>query len=377
VASEPDAAPDRPQHVKCVKGRWYWDPPDRLRRSHGLKTKPLGADQAAAWSLARTLNRDHLALGPGAPAIGSVSWLLEAFLASDRFAELAASTQRDYRWIAQRVLPPLPVASQELGRYPATSIRPRHADAIHALLRAEHGASAAHYACRVARRIWHWGARREMVDAAMNPWAGMELRGIAPREQRWTPAQVEIFRTKAREEGSASVALAVSIAYWFGHRQADVLGLTWSALDAGEVRTRKTQRVAPVDVAAYPELEIEIAAERARQKFGGVASTHVVVCEATQRPWERHGFGHEFRRLARLAGLPDDLQFRDLRATALTELSDAGADLIALSTHSTHQTPAMARRYVRRTAAQFSQAAGLRVAKRGKESELCGLGLDR
>lgn len=370
MPSDSDNTPDRPQHVKLVKGSWYWDPSDRLRKSHGLKTKALGKDQSAAWALARTLNRDHLKLGPDAPAIGTVAWLLESFLADKaKFGEagtLAPSTQRDYKWIARKVLIPHVLGTRPLGQFPARSIAPRHADAIYAELRDKHGHAAAHYACRVARRIWHWGGRREMVDAAVNPWSGMELRGIAAREQRWTAEQVAAVRAKAIEQDRASIALAVSIAYWFGHRQADVLNLTWTALDAGEVRTRKTGAVAPVDASAYPLLSAEIEAERARQRASGTPSTHVVVCEMTKRPWQRHTFGHAFRAIATAGGIPEDLQFRDLRATALTELADAGADVIEMSTHSTHRTPAMARRYARRTAEQFRLAAAKRVGK-GKD----------
>lgn len=124
-------------------------------------------------------------------------------------------------------------------------------------------------------------------------------------------------------------------------------------------------------MSAYPELASEIATERARQLLSETASTHVVVSEATKRPWNRHAFGHEVRRIARAAGIPDDLQFRDLRATALTELSDAGVDVIPMSTHSGHQTTQMARRYSRPTTDQFRLAADRRrdhlaaVSKRG------------
>jgi integrase len=152
----------------------------------------------------------------------------------------------------------------------------------------------------------------------------------------------------------------MALAYWLRHRQADVLGLTWAALDAGAVETGKTRRTLPVDVGADPELASEIVAERARQILSGTPSTHVVVCEATKRPWDRHSFGHAFRRIARAAGIADELQFRDLRATALTELSDAGVDVIPRSTHSGHQTTQMARRYSRRTTEQFRLAAGQR-----------------
>jgi hypothetical protein len=55
--------------------------------------------------------------------------------------------------------------------------------------------------------------------------------------------------------------------------------------------------------------------------------------EGTSEPWDENQFRHEVRRVARLASIPDDLQFRDLRATAMTEFADAGADVIDMSTH--------------------------------------------
>lgn len=369
MPSEQDDMPapsDRPLHAKLVRGRWYWDPPDKLRKSHNLKTVSLGADQTAAWAYARTLNRDHLGLGPKDAPVGSVLWMFNSFVAGDRFEALAAATQRDYRWLLLRVLAPMELGGRPLGGYLATQIKPRHADAIYGLIKESHGHSAAHYACRVARRVWKWGGRRELVDRLNNPWTDMELKGIAARTQRWTADQVDVVRAKATELDAPSVGLAVSLAYWWGHRQGDVLALTWEALDSGNVSTSKTKQVLPVDIDAYPALKTELAAERARQtlRAGATVTGPVVVCEATGQRWERHGFGHAFREIARAAGLPDELQFRDLRATAVTELSDAGADPIGLSTHSGHQTVSMARRYARRTPEQFTAAAGKRMERR-------------
>ncbi len=105
----------RPSHCKLVKNRWYWDPPDRLRKSHALKTVALGADQAAAWAYARRLNRDHLGLGPGQPVVGSVAWMLKSFLSSAKFEVLKAPTQKDYRWIARKLLMPTQVGPRILG----------------------------------------------------------------------------------------------------------------------------------------------------------------------------------------------------------------------------------------------------------------------
>ncbi|MBB2157023.1 tyrosine-type recombinase/integrase [Gluconacetobacter diazotrophicus] len=344
--------------MKQVKGRWYWDPPDRLRRSHNLKTVSLGADQAAAWAYARRLNKDHLSLGEGEAPVGTVAWMIEAFLSSDRFNGLAESTRRDYRWLGRDVLAKIEVPPTTLGSMPAMSIKPRHADFIYTLIRDERGPSTAHYACRFARRLWHWGGRREIVGS-VNPWSGMELQNPKARTALWTSAQVAAVVAQAEKEGYPSIGLATLLAYWLGHRQADILALTWTALDAGLVETRKTNRVLPIDVSAYPLLQEALQGTKR-------SSTHVVVYEGTRRPYNKYTFGHLWRAVATRALIPKALQFRDLRATAITELSDAGADVIELSTHSGHETVAMARRYARRTPEQFRRAAKKRAEGRNE-----------
>ncbi len=357
---------EKPAYTQLRKGRWYWEPPLRLRRSNGLSVKPLGADQFSAWEYARRLNKELAGLDQDAPQPGTVVWIFGEFFAGDRFSSLAESTQKDYRWLAKR-LGAVPIANQTFGRIQARAVRPRHADRIYALIKEESGHATAHYACRFARRVWKWAARREHVDpSAANPWAGMELAGLPERDQAWTADQVRLFKAKATEMDRSSIALAVSLAYWLGHRQGDVLTLTWAALGAGERRTHKTGARAVLVPSAYPELAAELLAEKARQVAADTASTHAVVCEMTKRPWQADTFRHEFRRIANAAGIPPELQFRDLRATAATELADAGADVIDMSTHTTHRTIQMARRYARRTPKQFQRAADKRLAARNK-----------
>jgi hypothetical protein len=131
--------------------------------------------------------------------------------------------------------------------------------------------------------------------------------------------------------------------------------------------TAKTGRRVPVVADAYPELATALEVERERQREllreGNIEVLEtVVICEPTLQPWNRWTFGRTFREIARAAGIPDGLQFRDLRATAQTELADAGASILEMGTHSAHTTVQMARRYARPTAAQFRSAAQKRLA---------------
>ena len=349
----PDDPTQRPPYTYLRKGRWFWEPPPRLRGpTH--KTVALGPDQDTAWTVARGLNRQLAGEGKAAP--GTVRWLFDQWEASDKFATRADSTRKDYRWLA-KLLAAHQVGGVALGELPAKALRARHADKIHADLRAKHGPATAHYACRFARRVWNWGRRQEAVQD--NPWAGMELAGLAAREQRWTRDQVEAAIAAATKAGWPSMGLAIRLAWRLGLRQQDVLGLTWTQIDGRLVETRKTGAAVPVVADAYPDL-------RRALKATGRTAVQVVICETTRQPWGADYFRHVFRDVMRAAGLPTELQFRDLRATAATELSDAGADVLALSTHTGHETTQMARRYARRTPEQFEAAAKLRVARERK-----------
>lgn len=82
-----------------------------------------------------------------------------------------------------------------------------------------------------------------------------------------------------------------------------------------------------------------------------------MVSDVIRRPWQEDTFRHEFRRVASAASIPLDPQVRDPQATAATELSDAGADRVDLSTHTQRKTVQMARRYAWRTTRNKTETA--------------------
>jgi hypothetical protein len=51
----------------------------------------------------------------------------------------------------------------------------------------------------------------------------------------------------------------------------------------------------------------------------------------------------------------------------MTELSDSGADIIGMSSHSGHKTAQMARRYARPTTEQLERVAAVRLEHMGKK----------
>ncbi|MFT8245387.1 tyrosine-type recombinase/integrase [Roseomonas sp. BN140053] len=106
--------------------------------------------------------------------------------------------------------------------------------------------------------------------------------------------------------------------------------------------------------------------------MSGRSAAAAEIHEGTGLPYNRYTVNHDWREAATKAGIPKSLQFRDLRATAATELADGGADLIEMSTHTGHRDAKMARRYARPTAAQMESGAKKRLAGRQKAARETG-----
>jgi hypothetical protein len=95
------------------------------------------------------------------------------------------------------------------------------------------------------------------------------------------------------------------------------------------------------------------------------AATWVVISETTGRPCNTFTFSRDWLRIAGAADVPADLQFGNLRAIALTELSNSGADPLHLRTHGGHDTLRVQARDLRPTIEQFQTAAAKRLRARG------------
>ena len=412
---------ERPPYVQQRRnGLWFWEPSAKLRAVHGVRGVPLGPDRASAWAKARALNARIAGSNSNEPLPGTIAALFKCFLSAAEAGELKRNlrtkTLRDYRHLAN-VLSNVDLdGSVTLGRVSALALQPVHADRIWARLKNERGHRTANYAAALARRVWNWGARQGMVEA--NPWEKMELPGLPGRTVIWSPEQITMFIDKAEALGWWSLALAVRLAYAFGHRQGDWLDLTWAELDGTHLATNKTGAVLPLPLDRHPALlaalnrealwqdRVQAAVEagaprpvraapaasntmaeaepasgarlhrrgrnarkpRYRRTGGRPAGDLVLVHDGTGGAWNEHAFRSTFRAVCREAGLPDELQFRDIRATVATEFADAGATPIQMSTHGGWRSLQMQRRYARFTLEQAEAAADLRAVHLAKRN---------
>ena len=316
--------------LRLIAGRYYWRPTPAVR-ALGFTNAALGRDLSKAMIEAQRLNEavERAERGQAAaPSAGSVAAVIRDYLASDWFAEKAPATRAGYRKTLARL-------ETAFGHVPVADIRRQDLRKLAAALRDTP---------REARKMVQVFSilLSHAVELGLrpdNPALRMRLRGSPRRDTVWTPDQVAAARAAATAQGRASLAIAIALAYETAQRPTDVLRLPWSALSGNTVTLRQSKTGKPIAVTLSPALASELAGLERR-------SPVIVICEATGRPYTETGFSHAFAKLRHRAGLPNDLLFRDLRRTALSEAGAGGATLHELQALGGHSTLTTLPRYV-------------------------------
>jgi hypothetical protein len=212
-----------------------------------------------------------------------------------------------------------------------------------------------------------------------------------PREDVLTAAQATAVRNKAREIGWFSMALAQALQFDLMLRQKDVIGewvpisepgisdtthldhkwlrgLRWEEIDDNLVlrhTTSKKNKPMEADLKLAPMVLEEL--EHLLRFLGGKpAKGPLIICEATARPWKAVEFRRKWRIVADLSGVPKGVQNRDSRAGAITEATDAGADLEHIRHAATHSDISMTQKYSRGSSDKNAIVQKLRLEHRNK-----------
>lgn len=334
---------------------WYWQPTPKLIAA-GFRPRRLADDIAEATREAEALNAEldrWYGGNPAPPAFppGSLAALDARFQADDEFmGRLSPRSQQDYcRNIKAALEGGANALVSDLGRRDVKDWYQRQ-------LR-ERGPSNARNAAAALRRLLSFG-----VDAGWikdNPALRMRIRTPESRSRVWTLAERDGFVDAAERSGRHSMALAVMLGWCLGQRPADLRKLAWSAYDGAAVALRQAKTGTAIWVPALPELRALL--DRTPRQ-----GPQIVVSEATGRPYQESDFQHRFAEIRDRAGLPRDLQFRDLRRTLATALGAAGCTDDQIRAITGHKTRSVVAVYVRpdRT---FAEGAMERLERARKE----------
>lgn len=217
-----------------------------------------------------------------------------------------------------------------------------------------------------------------------------------PRTERLTAAQAEAIRTTARTMNLASIARAQAFQFEGMLRQKDVIGewvpesepgdsyvtwrgmkwlrgIRWEEIDADlilEHVTSKRQKSVTIDLKLAPMVLIEL--QSAYCDLGDIltrdrlpATGPIILDEEHGVPYHNYTFRRTWRAVATAAGVPKAVKNMDSRAGAITEATEAGADLEHIKHAATHSDIGMTQRYARGGAEKTAKVQQQRVAHRG------------
>ncbi len=328
-----------PRHFVIRPSGFYFQATPAMKRA-GIFSEALGKEITAAVARARALNAawDEIRRGlepvgkrPALP--GTLSRLVEELRRSDEWSDKAPKTIEELEY-ALAIIEPI------FGAYTLKRITPDACRAFYGALREQ---GSIHRAARVIkwlRYLFNFAMRYQKADS--NPTLAVRIKHPKPRRALWREDQVLAVIAKASEVGRPCIALVVQIAYDTSLREGDILSLTWDTFQPSAdgsgmslvLDQAKTGRAIAAPMA--PETVAMIEARRISEGTIPLA-TAPIIRGPHGRPYKKDNFTHRFRDICRAAGIPDDLQFRDLRRTVVTEVAEGegtSAEVASVSGHS-------------------------------------------
>jgi integrase len=255
----------------------------------------------------------------------------DLFQRDDWFLDMGPRTQRDYLYNIKSAL-------EWAEDVPVRQITSKAVRTWYRAQRDANGAATSRNRFAALRRLLAFGKVEGWL--AENPAAGLRVRAPQSRSRIWTPAERDTFCLAAIEAGRPSMALAVMLGWCLGQRPADLRTMAWTAYDGHTVRIRQAKTDKAVGIPVLPELKVLLEATDRK-------STQMVVSENTGRPYKESDFQHTFAEIRDQAGLPKDLQYRDLRRTLATALGAAGCTDDQIRSITGHRTREVLQVYVR------------------------------
>lgn len=226
----------------------------------------------------------------------------------------------------------------------------------------------------------------------------MKFAMAKPRTERLTYEQARLIQRAAHKAGRPSIALAQAFQFDLMFRQKDVIGemvpetepgksdvraygmkwlrgITWDEIDVDFVLTHitsKRQKLITVDLKLAPMVVEELHYAQGSDAIGGLQRDRfpkdgpVIFSEASGLPWVPGEYRRWWRKLARQSGIPDAVRSMDSRAGAISEATDAGADLEHVRHAATHSNISTTQNYSRGAEDKIAGVQRLRAEHRAK-----------
>jgi len=174
--------------------------------------------------------------------VPDVAALIESYLASDAFRQLASGTQKIYTLTMNRI-------NGAFGKLPVDAVSRKH---VRAVLATIPGAASRNLLVGVMGALYKWGRGHDLTER--NPIIGIEKYKTGEHAP-WPQTLLE----EALHAEDDTVRLAVHLLFYTGQRLGDIAKLPWPAIRGGRVtlRQQKTGKEVSIPLASALAAEIE------------------------------------------------------------------------------------------------------------------------
>jgi integrase len=275
----------------------------------------------------------------------TVDALFHFYTQHKAFKTKSDNTKRTYRFLYKTVAHiRIGQSNAPFGQVLARSVDAEMADKVYDAVRENYSVHRANGVCKILRRIWFTGRRGFLAPNSVNPFAQMGLTDTPPRIVLWEPEQVAEFIDQADEQGLYSIGTLALMCYDLCQRPGDMRKVTWSQYSDGIFTFTQEKTKAKIEIEA---------SQRLKQRLLGLNRTSeddpIVLCENTGKQYDNRLYSKYAAKIRAAAGLPDNLQLRDLRRTGATELAEAGCTEDELRSITGHMSRNVLNVYVRPT----------------------------
>lgn len=318
----------------------------------------------------------------------TIAWLIDRFLTDEHspFHAKTEGTRQSYGWECKRIretvgdrrIDPKLVSGVLVPGIVGQDIRNWHHKWGHPKDRPPTPSRARH-CIMMFRSIISYGVEIGVPGAEelLGRLRAMRFASPAARTKAPTYEQVDAIVNKAETMGLRSIAIATLAQYELIERRVNIIGQrqrgiwqdgwVWENVSPDWViryfQTKKGRVLREYDLKPVQRL-LGLMQETPKEDRTGP----IIICEATGKPWELRRYQATFRKIARAAGVADDVQSMDMRSGGGTE-----ASLIPevtdrqLQNAFGHADPRSKERYLRNKQHDANVVVDLRQAKRDKK----------
>jgi len=270
-----------------------------------------------------------------------------SYRGSSSYCSLKYKSQKDYANNLTRACATKVSGNLMLGNIKLKDVRYKHLTVAYDDWLVNSGTRAANYIATCVSIVLNYSIRYEAIPH--NPMALVKKVKTKPRKVMWQPDQVKLFLDTAYSDFKwRSIGLIFHMSYELAQRVGDMRLLKWESLDLDKQRMdyEQSKRGADVHLPIGDSLVKMLKVQKEDFNFQEYVAPRTKPITGTYSPYTIDEIHILINEVKDEANLPKELQARDLRRTAITEMVEAGVDLAGIMQVSGHQSPQSVKPYL-------------------------------